>query len=92
MAEVSELRMEVIFPRSTLARLTPRGVAGVLAGVADVGVTGVVVVVVAEALFLEAFAGGFGSFEGASDFAALDMAAAGFSFLSSENEGNSKSS
>lgn len=82
--------MEVIFPRSTLARLTPSGAVGVL-GVADVGVTGVVVAV-AEALVLEAFTDVFGSFDGASDFVALETAAAGFSFLSSENESNSKSS
>lgn len=30
MADVSELRMELIFPRSTLARLTPRGLVGAL--------------------------------------------------------------
>ena len=31
MAVVSELRMELIFPRSTLARLTPRGLVGAVA-------------------------------------------------------------
>lgn len=30
MADVSELRMELIFPRSTFSRLTPRGAAGAL--------------------------------------------------------------
>lgn len=57
MADVSELRMELIFPRSTLARLTPSGLAGALA---EVGVP-VVEVAAAEALFFEAFVGVVGT-------------------------------
>lgn len=59
MADVSELRIELIFPRSTFARLTPSGLAGVLWALAEVGVT-VVAVAAATSLF-EAFVGVVGA-------------------------------
>lgn len=87
MADVSELRMELIFPRSTLARLTPSGVVGALVAVADVGVSGVTVAA-AEVLVLEAFVGVMGGFDGTSDFIVFEAATAGLSFLSSTRENN----
>lgn len=88
MADVSELRIELIFPRSTLARLTPRGADGVFVAVADVEVTEVVVTA-AEALVLKTFAGVLVTFEDTSDFVVFETAEEGLSFLSPVN--NSKS-
>lgn len=88
MADVSELRMELIFPRSTFSRLTPRGVVGALWAVAEVGVTGVAVAAAAAAaaLVLEAFVGMVGSFDAASDFVVLATAVGALSFLSSASK------
>lgn len=91
MADVSELRIELIFPRSTLARLTPRGVVGALVTLVDVGVTGAAVVVVvaageAAATGLKTFVGVVGSFNGVSDFEDLETDWDGLSFLSSRGE------
>lgn len=87
MADVSELRMELIFPRSTFARLTPRGLVDVLGVVVEVGVTGVAV---AAELDLEAFVGVVGGFDTASSFVVLATAGDALSFLSSDREDNSK--
>ena len=76
MADVSELRMELIFPRSTLAKLTPKGVVGAGVDLADVGVPGFAVVA-ATALVFEAFVGVLGSFISVSDFGVLETAVGG---------------
>lgn len=88
MADVSELRIELIFPRSTLARLTPRGVVGAPETLVDVGVTGAAVVVAAGAAAtgLKTFVGVVGSFDGVSDFKDLETDWDGLSFLSSRGE------
>lgn len=71
--------MELIFPRSTLAKFTPRGEVGALVALVVVGVTGVDVGV--EALTFEAFAGVSGSFDRTSGFKVLETAFVGFSCL-----------
>lgn len=82
MADVRELRMELIFPRSTFSRLTPSGFTEALWAAAVVGVTGVAGAA-AVALVFEAFVGVVGSFDAASDLAtAVDV----LSFLSSASK------
>lgn len=73
--------MELIFPRSTLARLTPRGVVGAVVALVVVGVTGVDVGV--EALTFAAFTGVSVSFDRTSGFKVLGTAFVGFSCFSS---------
>lgn len=73
--------MELIFPRSTLARFTPRGVVGVVIALADVGVTGAAVVTT-EGMGLGGFVAVLGGFDAASDFV-LETAPDGWSDLPS---------
>lgn len=73
MADVSELRIELIFPRSTLAKLTPRGVVGAGVALADVGVPGFAVGA-AEAVVFDVFVGVHGSLFSVSDFGVLETA------------------
>lgn len=73
MAEVSELRMELILPRSTFSRPTPRGTAGVLW--VEVEVEGAEMPA-AEEVTLEALVGVVGVFGAASAFVALATVAA----------------
>lgn len=91
MADVSELRMELIFPRSTFARLTPRGFAEALGALAEVGVTGAAVAATA-ALAFEAFVGVVGSFDAGSDLVVLATAEVTLSLLSSPASVESTSS
>lgn len=88
-ADVRELRMELIFPRSTLARLTPRGAVGALGPVAEVGVTGVAGVAAAVLLVLEAFVGVVGSFDATSDLLVFVTGVKDLSFFSSAHKNNS---
>lgn len=74
--------MELIFPRSTLARLTPRGAVGAVVALAGVGVTGFAVVT-AEGLGLDGFVGVLGGFDAESGFV-LVTAGDSLSSLSSE--------
>ena len=90
MADVRELRMELIFPKSTLARLTPSGLVGALRAEAEVGVIGVVVTAAVLAFVLAAFVGVVGTFGAKSDFVALETAADAFSFFSSVDDNNTK--
>lgn len=84
MADVRELRMELIFPRSTLARLTPRGVVGALVTLACMGVTGAAVVAAAaDTTGLETVVGVVGGSDVVSDFKVLETEGGDLSFLSS---------
>lgn len=78
--------MELIFPRSTLARLTPRGVVGALRPAVEVGVTGVAVAGVV-ALAFEDLVGVVGSvsFDNAPSFVVLETTVEAFSFFSSDS-------
>ena len=78
MAEVMELRMELIFPGSTFARLTPRVVAGVHWRLGAVGVSGVGVVAGEVILGDFAVVSGRLSFVGAPALVVLEAAGDAF--------------
>lgn len=84
MTDVRELRIELIFPRSTLARSTPRGVVGTLVTLACTGVTGAVVTAAAaDVTGLETVVGVVGDFDVVSNFKVLETEGEDLSFFSS---------
>ena len=88
MAEVMELRMELIFPRSTLARLTPSVVVGVLWRVTAIGDSGVGAEAGGVVLGDFIVVSGRLSFDGTPTLVVLETAGDAFPVFSSTGESN----